>query len=142
VRNAVYKASREYEALEMSDNRAAMEVKIRDLVQRTLAEEKLDGALTLTQVQIRAILPADSVVTSANELVRAKNELRQKEVEVRTAEAEARRMAALANQSSQSIAYMQAQAMLNISEGVKNGKVQTIIVPSNFTGLMMDKLGK
>lgn len=65
-----------------------------------------------------------------------KNELKQKEVEVKTAEAEARRMAALANQGSQSIAYMQAQAMLNISEGIKNGKVQTIVVPSNFTALM------
>jgi hypothetical protein len=27
--------------------------------------------------------------------------------------------------------------MLNISEGIKNGQVQTIVVPSNFTGLMM-----
>jgi len=55
---------------------------------------------------------------------------------VQTAKKEAERMAALANQSSQSIAYMNAQAQLNISEGVKNGKVHTIIVPSNFTGLM------
>lgn len=85
---------------------------------------------------IRNVLPAASVVQSANELVRSKNELKQKEVEVKTAEAEARRMAALANQSSSSIAYMQAQAMLNISEGIKNGKVNTIVVPSNFTALM------
>ena len=79
------------------------------------------------------------MVASANELVRAKNELLQKEVEVKTAEAEARRMAALTNQSEQSIAYMNAQAALNISEGVKNGRVQTIIVPSNMTGLMINK---
>jgi len=25
---------------------------------------------------------------------------------------------------------------MNISEGIKNGKVQTIVVPSNFTALM------
>jgi hypothetical protein len=75
-------------------------------------------------------------VASANELVRAKNELKQKEVEVKTAEAEARRMAALAANSAQSVQFMQAQAMLNISEGIKNGKVQTIVVPSNFTALM------
>ena len=41
--------------------------------------------------------------------------------------------------SDTSIAYMNAQAALNISEGVKNGKVQTIIVPSNMTGLMIGK---
>jgi hypothetical protein len=86
---------------------------------------------------IRNVVPAASVVESANALVRAKNELKQKEIEVKTAEAEARRMAALANNSQSSIAFMQAQASLNISEGVKNGKVQTIIVPANFNALMM-----
>lgn len=137
ARNAIYKVSRRYEALDMADNRAEMEGMIKDEVVRNLAEEKLDGSITISQVLIRNVVPADSVVDSANNLVRAKNELKQKEVEVKTAEAEARRMAALANQSSQSIAYIQAQAMLNISEGIKAGKVQTVVVPSNFTALMM-----
>lgn len=136
ARNAIYKSARKYEALDMADNREAMEVLIKEEMLKNLAEEKLDGTITITQVMIRNVLPADSVVQSANDLVRSKNELKQKEVEVKTAEAEARRMAALANQSSSSIAYMQAQAMLNISEGIKNGKVQTIVVPSNFTALM------
>lgn len=139
ARNAVYKASREYEALDMNDQRAAIETKVKELMQASLRDEKLDGAITITQVLVRNIQPADSVVASANELVRSKNELKQKEVEVKTAEAEARRMAALANQSSSSIAYMQAQAALNISEGIKNGKVQTIVVPANFNALMMPK---
>lgn len=139
ARNAIYKEARKFEALDMADNRQAMEQSIKETIQKTLAEEKLDGSLIVSQVLIRNIVPADSVVASANELVRAKNELKQKEVEVKTAEAEARRMAALANQGSQSIAYMQAQAMLNISEGIKNGKVNTIVVPSNFTALMTNK---
>ena len=83
--------------------------------------------------------PAQAVIDSANALVHAKNEFKQKEVEVKTAEAEARRMAALANQSSQSIQYMQAQAALNISEGIKNGKVNTIVVPASFNALMLPK---
>jgi hypothetical protein len=29
--------------------------------------------------------------------------------------------------------------MLNISEGIKNGQVQTIVVPSNMTSLMIPK---
>lgn len=137
ARNAIYKAARKYEALDMADNRTEMENMVKEEITRNLAEEKLDGSITITQVMIRNVVPADSVVKSANELVRAKNELKQKEVEVKTAEAEARRMAALANQSSQSIQYMQAQAMVNISEGIKNGRVQTIVVPSNFNALMM-----
>ena len=139
ARNAIYKAARKYEALDMADNRTDMENYIKDEIQRNLAEEKLDGSITISQVMIRNVLPSDTVVESANALVRSKNELKQKEVEVKTAEAESRRMAALANNSGSSIAFMQAQAMLNISEGIKNGKVQTIVVPSNFNALMMNK---
>lgn len=139
ARNAIYKAARKYEALDMADNRTDMENFIKDEMVRNLAEEKLDGSISISQVMIRNVVPADSVVASANDLVRAKNELKQKEVEVKTAEAEARRMAALANNSSSSIQFMQAQAMLNISEGIKTGKVQTIVVPANFNALMMPK---
>lgn len=139
ARNAIYKAARKYEALDMADNRTDMENFIKDEIIRNLAEEKLDGSITINQVMIRNVLPSDTVVESANALVRSKNELKQKEVEVKTAEAESRRMAALANNSGSSIAFMQAQAMLNISEGIKAGKVQTIVVPSNFNALMMNK---
>jgi regulator of protease activity HflC (stomatin/prohibitin superfamily) len=139
ARNAIYKAARKYEALDMADARSDMENFIKEEIVRNLTEEKLDGSIMISQVLIRNVLPADSVVASANELVKAKNELKQKEVEVKTAEAESRRMAALANNSGSSIAFMQAQAMLNISEGIKNGKVQTIVVPSNFNALMMNK---
>jgi regulator of protease activity HflC (stomatin/prohibitin superfamily) len=139
ARNAIYKAARKYEALDMADNRSEMENYIKEEIVRNLAEEKLDGSITISQVLIRNVLPSDTVVESANALVRAKNELKQKEVEVKTAEAESRRMAALANNSGASIAFMQAQAMLNISEGIKNGQVQTIVVPSNFNALMMPK---
>ena len=139
ARNAIYKAARKYEALDMADNRTDMENFVKEEIVRNLAEEKLDGTITINQVLIRNIVPADTVVQSANDLVRAKNELKQKEVEVKTAEAEARRMAALANNSASSIAFMQAQAALNISEGIKNGKVQTIVVPANFNALMLNK---
>jgi regulator of protease activity HflC (stomatin/prohibitin superfamily) len=139
ARNAIYKAARKYEALDMADNRTDMENFIKEEIVRNLAEEKLDGSIMISQVMIRNVVPSDTVVESANALVRSKNELKQKEVEVKTAEAESRRMAALANNSGASIQFMQAQAMLNISEGIKNGQVQTIVVPSNFNALMMPK---
>jgi regulator of protease activity HflC (stomatin/prohibitin superfamily) len=139
ARNSIYKAARKYEALDMADNRTDMENFIKEEIVRNLAEEKLDGSIMISQVMIRNVVPSDTVVESANSLVRSKNELKQKEVEVKTAEAESRRMAALANNSGASIAFMQAQAMLNISEGIKNGKVQTVVVPSNMTSLMLPK---
>ncbi len=110
-RNAIYKAARKYEALDMADNRSDMENFIKEEVIRNLAEEKLDGSITISQVLIRNVVPADSVVASANELVHSKNELKQKEIEVKTAEAEARRIAALA-QNAGAIQYMDAQARM------------------------------
>jgi len=136
TRNAIYKEARKYEALDMADNRQLMEQSIKEQVQRTLVEEKLDGSITISQVLIRNIVPADSVVESANALVRSKNEYKQKEVEVKTAEAEARRMQALASQGAQSIAYMQARAQADIAEGIKNGRVNAIVVPYDFKGFV------
>jgi regulator of protease activity HflC (stomatin/prohibitin superfamily) len=132
ARNAIYKAARKYEALDMADARTDMETFIKEEITNNLAEEKLDGSITISQVMIRNVVPADSVVASANELVRAKNELKQKEIEVKTAEAESRRMAALANNSSASIKFMEAQAMLTVAEAVKAGKVQTILIPHDL----------
>ena len=64
-----------------------------------------------------------------------RDNLKVKENEVAIAQAEARRMQALAQNSGQSIAYMNAQAQLTIAEAVRDGKVSTIIIPHNMTAL-------
>lgn len=135
VRNAAYKSVREYEALDVSDNRVAIEAKILEATRASLAAEKLDGSITVSQIQVRNIQPADSVVASANELVRSKNELKQKEIEVQTAKKEAERISAL-NANKGAVEYMNAMALQNISEGIKNGKVQTVVVPYDFKGIV------
>jgi regulator of protease activity HflC (stomatin/prohibitin superfamily) len=139
ARNAVYKEARKYEALDMADNRQQMELAIKERIQQSLVEEKLDGSINITQVLIRNVVPADSVVESSNALVRAKNEKRQKEVEVETAKLESQRMQALASQGQQSIAYMNAQAELNYSNAALQGHVNTIIVPRDFKGQVVVK---
>lgn len=133
ARNGLYKATREYEALDMNDNRAAIEQKIREAMQATLTAEKLDSSITIQQVLVRGMVPADSVVVSANELVRSKNELKQKEVEVKTAEAESRRMQALSAQGGQSIAYMNAQT--------EQMKAQAMLEAAKKGSLMMVPIG-
>ncbi|BCO26127.1 hypothetical protein MIZ03_1007 [Rhodoferax lithotrophicus] len=138
ARNAAYKVAREYESLKMADNRQTIEQKIRDSIIKTLTEEKLAEKITVSQVQVRAITPADVIVASANELVRAQNELKTKEVEVQTAKKEAERIAAL-NANAGAIGYMNAMANLKIAEGVANGKVQTIVVPYDFKGIVNAK---
>lgn len=138
VNNAAYKSVRQYKALEVADNRAKIESEIRTLITAELAEQKLLNSLTISAVQIRNVLPADSIIASANELVRAQNELKTKEVEVQTAKKEAERVAAL-NANGNAIAYMQAQAGLTIAEAIKAGKVNTIVVPQDFKGIVSIK---
>ena len=138
ARNAAYKVAREYESLKMADNRPAIEQKIREIIAKTLAEEKLADKITVSQIQVRAITPADVIVASANDLVRAQNELKTKEVEVQTAKKEAERIAAL-NANAGAIGYMNAMANLKIAEGVANGKVQSIVVPYDFKGIVNAK---
>ena len=138
ARNATYKSARKYESLKMADNRAQIEQEIREEMVKALATEKLDTSINVQQVLIRNIMPADNIIESANALVQAQNELKKKQVEVETAKKEAERIAAL-NANKGAIEYMNAMAMINISEGIRDGKVQTIVVPANFNALMMAK---
>ena len=138
ARNAAYKAARNYESLKMADNRPVIEQQIRENIVKTLTEEKLADKITVSQVQVRAITPADVIVNSANELVRAQNELKTKEVEVQTAKKEAERIATL-NANAGAIGYMNAMANLKIAEGVAAGKVHTIVVPYDFKGIVNAK---
>ena len=135
ARNAAYKVSRQYESLKMADNRAELEIKIREEIVRQLRAEKLDTAVDVSQVLVRSITPADSIVASANALVRAQNENKQKAVEVQTAKLEAERIAAL-NANAGATKYMEATALVTIAEAVKEGKVKTIIVPYDFKGIV------
>ena len=138
ARNAAYKSSRKYESLKMADNRAQIETEIREAMIAALADEKLEGSVNIQQILVRQILPADNIIESANALVQAQNELKKKQVEVETAKKEAERIAAL-NANKGAIEYMQAMALMNISEGIRDGKVQTIVVPANFNALMLGR---
>lgn len=135
ARNAIYKSVRKYDALEMNDNRQAIEIEVKELMLRSLADENLDGSITISQVLVRVIMPADAVVASANELVRSKNEFKQKEVEVQTAKKEAERISAL-NANKGAVEYMAAMANMKIAEAIANGKVNTIVIPFDFKGMI------
>lgn len=136
VNNAAYKVIRQYKSLDVADNRPKIEEQIRDTVNEQLKAEKLDASVHLTVVQVRNILPNKEILQSATNYVRAQNELKIKQTEVEIAKKESERMAALANNSGQSIAYMQAQAQMKIAEGISAGRVHTIVVPMDFKGMV------
>lgn len=128
ARNAIYKSARKYEALDMADNRAVMEQEIKETITRTLADEKLDGTITISQVLIRNITPADSIVASANELVKAKNELKTEEIKVATAKKRNESMQANPTMIPLMKAEAEAQYLRELPSAIANFKGQTLII--------------
>lgn len=136
VNNSASEQIRKYPALKVADNRERIENDIRMAVNTQLLADKLGTSIVLTVVQIRNIRPNDDILASATELVKRQNELAIKTTEVEIARKEAERMNALSVNADQSIAYMNAQAMQAISIGIKEGKVNTIVVPYDFKGMV------
>lgn len=134
AKNATFKVVRDYEPLLINDSRAEIEVKIAAMMRDTLAKDKLDTAIIISQVLARDLIPSDAVKTSSEALVRAQNEKIRKQVELDTAKLEAERINTL-NASPQAIPYMLAQAQVTTANAIAAGKVNTILVPHNFTSL-------
>lgn len=133
ARNAIYKSARKYEALNMADNRGQMEVEIKEQIIKTLSDEKLDGTITISQVLIRNIVPADSIVASANELVKAKNELKTEEIKVATSKKRAESMAANPTMIPLLKAEAEAQYLRDMPGAIANFKGATLIIGGGAT---------
>jgi regulator of protease activity HflC (stomatin/prohibitin superfamily) len=134
--NAIYKVVRKYEVLKVMDARQTMEGEIKNAIVEELKLAKLEDAISIDTVTIRTVLPAPDIIASANRVIQLQNELKAKEKETQIAEKEADRMRALSANAEKSIAYMDAEARRNLSIAVMNGKVQTIIVPFDFKGII------
>ena len=135
IKNAIVKSVRQYKSLEVNDNRGKIEDEIQHIIQEQLKAEGLDKSLVITAVQVSGITPNKEIQRAATEYVQSQNQLKIKLNEEEIAKSEARRQAILSANAGQSIAYMQAQSQLLIAQAVKDGKVQTIIIPSNLTAL-------
>lgn len=136
VNNALYKTARKHTTKVIGDQREAMESDINTIVAAKLEQDKLAGCLTPQSIAIRNMQIPDSIRESAAKVVRSANELLVKENEVAIAAKEAARMQALSANSKSSIDYMDAQARLNFSEAAKDGKINTIVVPYDFKGIV------
>ena len=135
LNSASVKAVRKYKALEVADNRQNIENDIKASVDQMLSDEKLDKAILVSQVRVANATPADDIVASANAAVKATNDLKTKQVEVEIAKQEAIRIQTL-NSNSQAIPYMNAMSQMEIAKAVREGKVHTIVVPTDFRGML------
>lgn len=136
VVNAENIAVRAHKSLDIADKRQVIEASIREHLMTELAAEKLDKSIIVSAVQIKNATPNQAILDSSTAYVKSQNELKVKENEVAIAKKEAERMAALAVNSTQSISYMDAQSRLLIAQGVRECKVDKIVVPFDFHGII------
>jgi regulator of protease activity HflC (stomatin/prohibitin superfamily) len=127
-----------YDALDANNNREKIRVEIREQVSKVLKEDGLDTHIRVHQVFIKNLQIAKQLQESALRVISAQNDLKAKEYEVQTAQKEADRLAFLSKNVS-NIAYMNAKANADIAEGIKAGKVQTVVIPYDFRGLLQVK---
>jgi hypothetical protein len=135
VKTATTDVVSKYDALEANEKREEIRTKIRDQAEAMFKEDGLNEAVNIHQVFVKNMLLSKSIMASANAVIISQNELKTKEFEVQTAKKEAERLVALSNNKA-NIDYMNAKSLSDIAEGVKSGKVNTIVVPFDFKGIV------
>jgi regulator of protease activity HflC (stomatin/prohibitin superfamily) len=126
-----------YPALEANENREKIRSEIRVRVDELLTEEKLKGKVIVHQVFVKNLTIDPSLQASALRAINAQNDLKAKTTEVETAKKEAERMAALSQQGDgRYVGLLNAQANMVLAQAAANGKVNTIVVPFDFKGIV------
>ena len=133
--SAAFKAVSKVNALDATSSRGQIETDIAQGMREALAKDHLETAITIDLVQVKNILPAQSIIDSANAVINAQNAAKAKQVEVGTAKLESERLSMLSS-NAQNVSYMHAKALQYIAEGVKEGKVKTIVIPYDFKGIV------
>jgi regulator of protease activity HflC (stomatin/prohibitin superfamily) len=133
--SAVFKAVNKYPAIGIASNRGAIETDIAKFMTEALTTKNLNMHITIAQVQVKNILPDPSIIASANAVITQQNALKSKAIEVEIAQKESQRLTMLSS-NHQNIEYLNATSLALIAQGVHDGKVQSIVIPYNFNGLL------
>lgn len=137
MRSALSKAVGEFDALDANTKRSEIESEAKKIALSRFKDEGLDGKIRIHQVLVRNIQVDPKLQESILNKIRAQKDFETKGIEVETAKREAERIAALSNQGGQNyINLLNAQATMKIAEAVANGKVNTIVIPNDFKGIV------
>jgi regulator of protease activity HflC (stomatin/prohibitin superfamily) len=138
IRAAAYAAVSKFNAMEANSHRTDIESDIKQIVAAKFAEEGLDKTIHVKQVTVNNVEVdpklQEAVVRQLNAVIDNKT----KDTEIDTAKKEASRMEQLTNNANNTgyIALLNAQANMKIAEGIANGRVNTIVVPTDFKGIV------
>lgn len=135
VKTATTDVFSRYDALDANQNREKIRDEIKLQAEAMFKEDGLSDSVDIHQVFIKNLQLSQAIMDSANAVIISQNVLKSKEYEVQTAKKEAERVTLLsANKAN--LDYIRANALDKIADGVKDGKVRSIIIPADFKGLM------
>jgi hypothetical protein len=138
MQRSLAQAVSQVDALDANQNRTKIENDTIRFATAKFAEEGLDKDIKINQVMIKNIEIDPRLQESILRNVTAQKDNQTKDIEISTADKEAKRMAKLAENGSNAnyIALLNAQANMKIAEGIANGRVNTIVVPTDFKGIV------
>lgn len=130
-----------YKALAVNDNRAKIEVEIKDTINSKLKAQGKDKFVRVNEINILKVSPPQSILNSSLAIVNSENQLKTKQNELENARVEQEIKKVLAENASDKYVELlraegekiKAEAML---EAAKKGTLNTmVIVPEKFTSL-------
>lgn len=138
IRAAANAAVSQYAAMEANPNRSKIEADIKRIVAAKFKEEGLDNVIHVSQVTVRNIEVDPQLQAAVVRQLNAQTDNKTKDIEIDTAQKEAKRMQMLTENSGGQmyINLLNAQSNAKIAEGIANGRVNTIVVPSDFKGIV------
>ena len=141
IRAAAFTAAGKFNAMDANAHRSEIEADIIQIATNKFKEEKLDGIIKVSQVTIRNIEVDPKLQDAVVRQLNAQTENKTKDIEIDTANKETKRIEALqaaGNSTANAgyIALLNAQSNAKIAEGIANGRVNTIVVPSDFKGIV------
>ena len=137
VQSAAVDVISRYNALDANDNRENIKNEIKERSNEILAEENLKDKITIHQIFIKNLDISPALKDSATAVIASQNVLKAKQYEVSTAKLEAERMTALTVSGGDAyIKLLNVQANMQIANAIQDGKVNTIVVPNDFKGIV------
>jgi hypothetical protein len=138
MQRSLAQAVSEVDALDANQKRTQIENNTIKFATEKFKEEGLDKDIRINQVMIKNIEIDPRLQESILRNVTAQKDNQTKDIEISTADKEAKRMAKLAENGSNAnyIALLNAQSNMKIAEGIANGRVNTIVVPADFKGIV------
>lgn len=137
--NAAQKVIATQEMLKLQANREIIEVAIKKEIEAQLTKDKFHDSIIVSTVRVQTLTPNQAIMDAAVATVKAEQDLKTAAAKTKLAEEEAKRQAALASAGEKSIAYMDAESRRDIARAVREGKVNTMILPMDFKGLVSAK---